>query len=497
MKSPRLTIVVLVAVALPCAWLAADEDAALVNPAAPAGGASEVIPAPTGVADGVTGAKGWKYVGTASCTAANCHGGDGTRQVRLGGDPISPQAYSQWIQNDPHAGAFETLYEPQSQRIAERLGLPNAYTAKVCLDCHAVNPPADELVAAARHTPHDGVGCEACHGPAEKWLDAHKWSAWDSLSAERKQQLGYRDLTELTARTRTCAECHVGSPGRDVNHDLIAAGHPRMSFEMSAYHANLPKHWATEATPAEEFDARLWLIGQATTAESALKLLAHRAGDAKAPWPEFSEYDCFACHHDLADPSWRQREYSSVEGLTPGAAPWGSWNYALLNLLRGDDAKATAASLDRLRAAMQQTLPNRQSVRTLAEEATGDAAETARWAAEQPLGPTERAAWIRRLTAGPTASGLESWDVAAQRFLGCAALNYADWTAAKKGGGALPPAVGQISAALERLRVALQFGEASDAVRYDSPIGHSDKRGEVSAAFGEIQRAAAGSPSPN
>ena len=62
----------------------------------------------------------------------------------------------------------------------------NAHTAKACLDCHAIDADESELTDAARHTPHDGVGCEACHGAAEAWLDPHKWDAWSSLSAAQK-----------------------------------------------------------------------------------------------------------------------------------------------------------------------------------------------------------------------------------------------------------------------------------------------------------------------
>lgn len=495
-KPTRLAVAVLIAAAVPCAWLAADEDAALVNPVEPAGAAGELIPAPPGVEGRVAGSKGWKYVGTASCTAANCHGGDGARPVRPGGDPVSPQAYSKWIQNDPHAGAFEVLYEPRSQRMAERLGLANAYTAQVCLDCHAVNPPPGELTATARHTPHDGVGCEACHGAAEGWLDAHKWGGWDSLSAKRKQELGYRDLTDLTERTRACADCHVGSPGRDVNHDLIAAGHPRMAFEMSAYHANLPKHWSTEATPADELDARLWLMGQAASAESALALLAHRAGDAEAPWPEFSEYDCFACHHDLAHPSWRQTDYSTIPGLTPGAAPWGSWNFAFLPLVRGQQDDDGDSPLDRLRIEMQRLVPDREKVRELTNQTLREADKATQLAASQPIGPEERSAWLERLTAVRPTVAVESWDFAAQRFLACAAMNYAAWTAAKSAGANLPTTATQIAAALELIRDRLQFGDAADAARYDSPKDHSARRGEVTAAFDEIHRAAAAGAQP-
>lgn len=461
MKTRRLVTAVLFAAALPCAWMAAQEG-------------SEEVPRPAASAAS-QGAERFRFVGSASCTAANCHGGNGSRSVRSGADPLSPQAYSVWIRSDPHAGAFEVLYQEESQKIAERLGLPDAPTAKVCLDCHSVNVEPNDLTASARHTPHDGVGCEACHGAAEGWLDPHKWEAWSSLSAAQKRALGYRDLNDLVERAATCTACHVGSGERDVNHDLIAAGHPRMAFELSAYHANLPKHWKNEKTPADELDARLWVVGQAASAASSLALLAHRAGNANSPWPELSEYDCFACHHDLADPSWRQLEFDPSAGVAPGAAAWGTWHYALLS-------EAQVRGLDQLRNEMQRLLPRRDEVRALAEERRRELTDAARTAADEPLGAESRKALTLRLTESAAMPAALNWDTAAQRFLACAALNFSEPVAA-------------IDDALRRIRELLEFSDGSEGPRYESPQNQSvDRRRAVREAFEEIHRAASGSP---
>ena len=93
---------------------------------------------------------------------------------------------------------------------------------------------------------------------------------------------------------------------------------------------------------------------------ASLALFAHRAGDAEAPWPELSEYDCFACHHDLADPSWRQQEFAAAAGAKPGAVPWGSWHFALL-FPDGDPGHGDL-SIAALRGEMQRTLPRREQV---------------------------------------------------------------------------------------------------------------------------------------
>ncbi len=156
----------------------------------------------------------------------------------------------------------------------------------------------------------DGVSCEACHGPAERRLAPHFRSGWAALSSADRLALGQSDSRSLRGRIRLCVDCHVGAAGMDVNHDLIAAGHPRLSFEFASFHYVLHKHWdyAKDRDPTadprgrRDFEARAWLLGQLVSARAALALLADRAADRARPWPEFAEYDCAACHHDLGKP---------------------------------------------------------------------------------------------------------------------------------------------------------------------------------------------------
>src|SRR5262249_53689511 len=148
----------------------------------------------------------------------------------------------------------------------------------------------------------------SCHGPAEKWLTTHYLREWQQKKPEEKEALGLRPTKDLVVRAQVCVTCHVGGSGSEVNHDLIAAGHPRLRFEYGAYLANLPKHWdeKKDRKGRPDFDAQVWAVGQVVSMQASLQLLEHRAAAPKAPWPEFAEYDCFACHHDLADQKWRR-----------------------------------------------------------------------------------------------------------------------------------------------------------------------------------------------
>ena len=74
-------------------------------------------------------------------------------------------------------------------------------------------------------------------------------------------------------------------------------------------------------------EAQAWRVGQVVSAEAALRLLIGRATAAKEkaqPWPEFAEYDCYACHHGLQGPSWRQKR--GYAGRVPGSLRWNDWS---------------------------------------------------------------------------------------------------------------------------------------------------------------------------
>src|SRR4051812_22023285 len=106
---------------------------------------------------------GGHYVGVATCAGTTCHGrseanGAIVRQdeLRLWQDPSSPAG--------AHSRAWRVLTEPRAKAIAARLGIGEAASAPMCLGCHAT--PAPARARGPRFQILDGVGCEACHGPA-------------------------------------------------------------------------------------------------------------------------------------------------------------------------------------------------------------------------------------------------------------------------------------------------------------------------------------------
>jgi hypothetical protein len=149
-------------------------------------------------------------------------------------------------------------------------------------------------------------------------------------------------LRSLEVRAEVCAGCHVGAPAdaarglpeRDVTHDLVAAGHPRLMFEFRSFLARMPQHW-TEKDTRPGFAVRAWAVGGVVSARAALSLLGAHAANPTNPWPELADHDCYGCHHDLTVPSWRQTR--SAGPSPPGALRLGRWYPAPVLLVGAGD----------------------------------------------------------------------------------------------------------------------------------------------------------------
>jgi hypothetical protein len=234
----------------------------------------------------------WKGVGT--CSAAGCHGAPG-------GPGDDRAAYTTWLADDPHSRAYEVLLTERSLRIARALIPPTdtPETERRCLDCH-VDPKQSSFEDVAMFSVRDGVGCESCHGASGRWLEPHSRPGWSALPAARKRASGLTPLDDLDLRAETCVACHVGAPGREVGHDLIAAGHPRLAFELTSYMAQVPNHWGRSRTAGTTRQARTWAAGRRAAESASKALLAAHRHAANLLELELADYDCFACHHTLS-----------------------------------------------------------------------------------------------------------------------------------------------------------------------------------------------------
>jgi hypothetical protein len=424
-------------------------------------------------------------LGSASCAASNCHGGPSI----AGSDPAF-SAHRTWLKHDPHARAFAVLSDPRSMRIIDRLrasGNWNDATNETrCLTCHAHVASAQQPHAKTFQV-SDGVSCEVCHGPAEHWLAAH--SRPEAWADQDQRATGFRPLGDFADRAEVCLDCHLGGPNREVNHDLIAAGHPRLAFELAAYSALQPRHWSIRRDAARaagsddaarsDVDAELWMTGQLVAARRGLELTKHRAERAERaatqapdqPWPELTEYGCFACHHDLRAPEqptgYLVRRFATGGAQPPwdhdppGSLVWQPWLLALAPELPTVDAN-WRQELKLLREQIRSPYPATGVVIARCDVALNMTRDFSR--ASNQLDPPD----LRPLLIGlleRRERTTRTWEGATQTYLALVAL-----TRSPASDGASSREIvhrKEVDAALRRMRQALSFPAGHDGPAMD------------------------------
>lgn len=253
------------------------------------------------------------YAGAPSCASSNCHGSTRPRKVF---DVLQNEYYTWYKGGDPHyQRAYRDLFGERSRTIVRNLRLPGAAAeAPLCLNCHAMVVP--KARQANRLDVEDGISCEGCHGPSSGWKNSHAEAGW---SHEQSVAAGMNDLRNLDVRSRLCLSCHLGSAGKSVDHNLIAAGHPVLHFELDNFSEDMPAHWMPfrdkqhKEGLRDTHGARAWAVGQAAAFRDGLDLLASRARSQR--WPEFSEMNCESCHHSLAEQRYKTLRYADRPGL--------------------------------------------------------------------------------------------------------------------------------------------------------------------------------------
>lgn len=244
---------------------------------------------------------GYQHLGVASCSSAGCHG---DQVYGAGAGPVVGQnevlIWKSVGMAGAHSRAYALLNSELGQRIARNLGMTDAREEAACLDCHANNVPPEQR--GRRFQLSDGVSCEACHGGAENWLAYHRLGAGHAKNIER----GLYPTADPVARATLCASCHQGREenAQFVSHELMGAGHPQLHFELQRY-TNWQAHHQIDADYRERKPvppaAQVWALGQILSAQRQLSLVGSDRATGLNSFPEFSLYDCQACHQPLGE----------------------------------------------------------------------------------------------------------------------------------------------------------------------------------------------------
>jgi hypothetical protein len=293
--------------------------------------------------------------------------------------------YPIWAKEDKHGQAYTVLLNERSKKMGEKLGVAEIHRDQRCLACHTGFPLSqmpvekDGLVHKDLAKSLDinlGVSCEGCHGSSgdgkesKGWMTPHqaapsmpyeKTKPWRFLSPQvKRDEFGFYDVRSPSSKTKLCVSCHVGDValGRIVTHEMYAVGHPPLpGFEIEMFTEQMPRHWAEFAAKADKVQehfvkhtadplydektykkdnlhrTRTLLAGTLVAAGEYVRYVGELADDdlkipvAKPAWPEFAAFDCYACHHELKHPSWRQQRKPPAG--PPGRPPLPEWPFVL------------------------------------------------------------------------------------------------------------------------------------------------------------------------
>lgn len=310
---------------------------------------------------GAHGAKlvslGLKFSGAEKCKGSKCHekGNADAPPTERGNE------WNVWAGSDRHSKAFETLKNDESRKIGAAMNIADVTTSKDCLGCHAMDVPAN--LQGDKFTLAEGNTCTSCHGPDQKWLEAHTEKGWTDSQrgkfpnhADLLKNTGLYDTRPLVARAELCAGCHLA-----IDAKLVAAGHPQPKFELDYYtEANKDgtpwKHWMTDKGGAEI--AKVWLAGQAACARDAMLQLAGRVeGNAGA--------EAIKAAHEQA------LSHGMLLAAAVKAVGLGDFSVDGVKAPDAAAAKAAASAAEKLFAAIEKMTPDEASAKKMLAAVAG------------------------------------------------------------------------------------------------------------------------------
>jgi hypothetical protein len=236
---------------------------------------------------------------------------------------------------------------------------------------------------------------------------------------------GMAALEAPKARAAVCLDCHYGGakPGQFATHQIMAAGHPRIGFELDLF-TSLQGHYDIDADYLQRktwpSGVKVWAVGQAMALDRALTLYGSSAHNAPGAFPEFSFFDCQSCHRPVSDdPKFRPAAQSNPGRAIPvGQPPFNDENMIMLSAAAKAAAPQLAAKFEADSRAFHTALAKD---RTGAVRAAGQLAATSRQLADafaaRPFSRGETLAIYEALFTGDGARRLTDYAGAAQAVM--------------------------------------------------------------------------------
>ncbi len=141
----------------------------------------------------------YKYKGISFC--AECHTNDSIgNQIEI------------W-EKAPHSKAYKSLQTDAAVSIAAKYNISNPSENLKCLECHTTGAGKFNALK------EEGVGCEACHGPAEGYGSFENHASFTDrenayIKAVKYGMYPIIGINHIKNREKLCHRCHSTDPAK-------------------------------------------------------------------------------------------------------------------------------------------------------------------------------------------------------------------------------------------------------------------------------------------
>jgi hypothetical protein len=160
----------------------------------------------------------------------------------------------------------------------------------------------------------------------------------------------------LVNRAALCLSCHYGNDDKFATHQIMGAGHPRLSFELDTFQALQPAHFQIDEDYRKRkptsSHTKTWALGQIAATQSQLHMLQGPLVSQSPVFPELALFDCHACHNNsMHKLDWHRRMNSAH--IKPGNVPIADGHLRMVIVIAHQVDKKDARKLAELSQALQ------------------------------------------------------------------------------------------------------------------------------------------------
>jgi hypothetical protein len=227
---------------------------------------------------------------------------------------------------------------------------------------------------------------------------------------------------DLRQRAQLCLSCHYGTAEKFATHRMMAAGHPRLSFEMDTFLALQPPHYRVDEDYKRRkpifSSAQVWSYGQLAAALREMETLQGPRLNNGAAFPELALFNCYGCHmSSMRRTDWSHRILEG--GAEPGSVPISDGHLVMAWIIaRALDPQTAPGLLRMSRSLLAASASDRSLIVERSREVAGALKRLVDEAAVRAWKPADEKQLLRTLVAVGTSGEFRDYVGAEQAVMG-------------------------------------------------------------------------------